>query len=423
MGQLADRFKALDKALDVGFADVNKIVDNSVYSARKEIEDTILGFNIAGLGKLNDILGDVADIIDIATNLPQKVFGELQRIWDNVIRQFRSLTYGAWGGSILTALDALSLGGVKQFIIQSAQAGNAVMCANLGRVLDFVNGYDIPSDIMEGLFFNLAADWMNRVCKPMTRQEEANMSMFDIIEEVYPYSGVLIDPQNVVPEFSKLMGTHLRFTKYFVETGKGIASTDTIEKMLNLTPNEVYDNLTPFNSVDSYKATVDNINSLVIKHKGGVNVYTDKYLKLLEVRGMLSNNYPIETTNTKRIQFSQTAADALGSFIRNLNGIDLTKVSTHKLNTNEKSIYDKLDEVLVISNDQEHTHYNHKRLDWNEEKLNPIVDLFTKEEQDYMVSLPEALESFRVSGLSPTTGEFLREGTYYNKPMEEVRVI
>lgn len=420
MGALANRFKDLDKSLDVGFSNLNNLVDNAAYGVRKEIEDTILGFNFEGLDKLTGMISDVAETIDILQNLPRKIQSQLEALFDKVLGHFMKLPYGKWGGSVFDALKALNDGGVSNFILESVKVGNVLMCNNLGTLMDFAKGYEIDTSIMEGLFYNLAADWANMLCKDFTKAEELEMSIFDVVENVYPYTGPEVEVRNVVQEFTALMGGYLRTDKYFVKPDAINLKLDYIDKNIDKPLKELYDAITPAADFNDLKNTMDVLDQAVAKYHDGK--FSDNYIKLLDLRGDVSRSGDIDMDSSNRLNEHMRAADAFGSFIRNMSRVNLDAVQTHSLTDIEKEIFALLPDVIVLSESKELFSAGHRQGDWWGGKLDPIVNLFNEDILKYAIGTDPSIESNRVNGMHPTSGEFLRDGTYYIRPKPEVSV-
>lgn len=422
MGALADRFEKLDSSLDIGFKKVNDIVDNKIYSTRKDIEETILGFKVnLGLDKLKGIIDDVNKTINIVKNLPAKIMGQLQALYDKTIGKFLSLGKSVWGNSIQAILLKMNELGVRDFLINMTDIGSVVMCNNLDTLMDFMEGREVSPFIMEGLMFNLAADWLNNSCKDLTRREEMEYGLDEIIDRVVPYTGVPVNSSTLVQDFNALFSGYLNYVENDIKLPYKPADEAWFVSNMSKSKSEMYKAITPFPNMEEYRKSLAVMDKVIKSLNDGK--YTANYIKMLNLRGDVFANIPIDDSIINARMARPLAQDAFGSFIRNMGDVDLKKIPTHSYSTEEKAIFDILPKVVSLSNTGSRSSLGHRKGDWQRGALDDISKLFSKDLKTYVAKIEPSANSVRFNGLQTSTAEFLRDGTRYTKPKPYVEVL
>lgn len=413
MTTLVNSFEYLDNFLDVGFKEVNHVVDNKVYSIRKDLENSFLNFTMPYLNKLQDLMGKVTSTINKVKGMADKIKNELQKIFDKVMKMINDLPFKGWAKDVKSWLSLIDDVGVQDFLIRELSIGNLVLCSNLDTLQDILDGYDVDQFVIEGLFMGLSLDWANRTCKDFSREQEERMSNKELIEGMIPYAGIEIDNSSVFQDFAGL------FNGYY----NNRSSTDSSNKPLpkskgwfedNLKNKSVSDILDEI-SIDldrEYKDEyMDILTELAPDFKGNTlrntTPYTDVELKTLELRGRLSKVDPYKREDIIKESNKLNSADAFGSYLKNLGEIDFSKVPRHSLTNEQKGIMDKIAMLQGLTNNVEFRSRKHGYNTFTNFDFSPIREFFTEEEIEVMAKVPVPDMSHRYNNLSVTTEYFI----------------
>lgn len=429
MSTLANSIEWVDDSLDVGFKELNTFLDNNVYSVRKDIEDTIFGYAFGALDTLKNITNQIKDTIRAIAAIPQKIANEIQKIIDRVMNELLNFDFiNGWVRSVATELKLISQEGVKAFLMGATAAGSVVLCANMDILKDLIEGWTVPEHILEGLFMGLSLDWMNRICKDISHQEEMRMSNKEKMESVYPWGGIQADNNNVVTMFGGIVSgffdasngyrdpkVELKDKNFFKTSIEGKKSIFEIQKEMGdietIEQKETY--MCYLNEIEQ-----DYYNERTKKRTLNTTI-PQKEMRLLELRGDLSRTNPISRERLMQKSNYNNVHDVLGSFIKNLKDIDLNAVHTHKLSQTEKDILIKLKSLQSISKEVDFLTRKHGKDQFADYDFTDTLSIFTDSEIQYMCSLPPHEFTMRYNSLHPTAEMFIQDNVYYTRKNDD----
>lgn len=396
MAILANDFESLDKQFEIGIRDFREMSQQTTYNLRKEITDSILGFNIGNFGTIGELTGRVTDIVRGIMTLSRNVVNQLKSIMDLAINSILKSPFAKYVGIALGVLQSLDDVGVKKFFARELSMGSFAMCANLDTLENLTSGYPVPQNVLDGLVLSLLLEWMNRICKPFSAEEEAMATNRERLEMVSPYPGIELDHNNVMDELKGAMSGYFN-------------NVPTRLRDIGFTEDQILESVKDNTFSNVFKVVEENKNPTLKREVLGVlglggddPAFTDA-INQLESIGNYPRDVVIKNTNLPR------AKDSLGSYIKNLYQVDLSKVQTHSFSDLERDIFVKLVGLQQLSIESEFKTRGHNNNAFIDYDFDEVAKVFTDEEVRYLTSQPPSVNSWRHNGIHPTTEVFIED--------------
>lgn len=417
MAILADTYKSLSKETDIGIKTFTQEFQNRVYTISDDFMENFLGFNLSQLPNLNTLTGQLSGILNDIVNLPMKIVSDLQNALNNVINGLLGMPYVGYSLDLLNNLKDIDEQGLKTYIAASTQVGSFSMCGNLDVIKGMINGYQIPQPIIEGMFLTVTLDWMNRVCKPTTPEQERNMNNYQRLETTNPYRGIEYNHENLVDTF---IGTSSAYLNNLPSnyTGRTASYTEKDEIIKRGSSNDYKSYVDELRTVvtPSIKRDVMDVLDEEIVRKEKTKEIDEGYYNLLNSRGLTGTLPSHNRTMVMKASNLGRSQDALGSFLKGLGERDLTKVHPHMLkNKTKEDILIKLFSVKGLTTTVDYLARSHGYRQFEGYRFDEVFEIFTPEEIEFIKASPAHQDSHKWNGLNTTTETFIKPNIKNNK--------
>lgn len=416
MAILADTYKALDKEFDVGYHYFTREFQPKVYSIADDIKNTILDFNFDKIKDLDKITGQLSSMLNDIKNLPVKIIDQMKSVMNKVVDDLLDLPFVGFARDVLDDLKSLDNEGLRSFVGLTASVGGFAMCGNLDVFQGLLNGFEIPQSVLEGMFLTVTLDWMDRVCKSSTPEQEANMDNYQRLETTNPYGGIETDTTTIVKDFIGTSGAYLRNLpdKIFKQLSTFSNDSLVIEKAGSDDYKYYVRDLQEIITPSLKEQTLDIIdNELDRKYKA--NELDKAYYNLLNSRGMVGSLPGHNRTMVMKSNNLGRSQDALGFVLKKLGQIDLGDVSDHMLDEEETRIYHRLFEVKGITSTVDYLSRTFAYRQFEGYRFDEVFSVFENEELEYLSKADAHPDSHRWNGMSTTAEIFIDPKVKYKK--------
>lgn len=393
----AQRFKFLDHETNIPIQDFNKIVDNSVYNINDTIETSIseLQNNTEILDTLQNSLKDLTEMItnnDIANTLKDAL--------DSALDSLSNIELPDVVKDIFSSLKELDLDGVKDFFKDILKIGGSFLCNNLDFLKNFLLGISLNPNILAGLLIGLLLSWLDRFCKEFTKEEQSNTSNKDLIYAMFPTNAIKIDSTSAFSKFTNLYSDFLKASSP-LNLSVALNTTEFLNNVLSGNISSVINNLrnSEISSLDR-----DNYINILNTSLSSYSESSPEYRNILKAKGELINLPLISTERIdKNIRYSNLS-DQLGSYIKQIPNIAINSNTPFGLSNIEQSLYNKMNELKSIASNSSINTIPERS--FNDFDFSSVLPTLTIEEKDYLENLEYKSETYKDSGIHPTTEVF-----------------
>lgn len=393
----AQRFKFLDHETNIPIQDFNKIVDNSVYNINDTIETSIseLQNNTEILDTLQNSLKDLTEMItnnDIANTLKDAL--------DSALDSLSNIELPDVVKDIFSSLKELDLDGVKDFFKDILKIGGSFLCNNLDFLKNFLLGISLNPNILAGLLIGLLLSWLDRFCKEFTKEEQSNTSNKDLIYAMFPTNAIKIDSTSAFSKFTNLYSDFLKASSP-LNLSVALNTTEFLNNVLSGNISSVINNLrnSEISSLDR-----DNYINILNTSLSSYSESSPEYRNILKAKGELINLPLISTERIdKNIRYSNLS-DQLGSYIKQIPNVAINSNTPFGLSNIEQSLYNKMNELKSIASNSSINTIPERS--FNDFDFSSVLPTLTIEEKDYLENLEYKSETYKDSGIHPTTEVF-----------------
>lgn len=403
MSIAAKRHKFLDKETMLGTHDLRDIKQNDIYTAAVDkIETGLDAFKLDSF-KLNTLATDVASVANTVNNMSDSALRGIQRTLDSTINGLMDSVSDGFVKKVVSGLQGLSPGGVREFLTTAVKAGTNFVCNNLDMIKNMALGFTLSKNILSGLLLGLALGWLDRFCKSFSQAEWQNNSNLGLLEDTFGKEPMTLSSNNVVETFGKAVsGVANRASGPSLET---LPNTTTL---INKAKAGTIDVSTM--DVELSDSSKRSIISSVDTALSGVAQNGPEYNNLLKLRGDVHNVPSISDSRRFLNQETKYSGEVLGNVLINLKDVDIPRISRTSITDEEVNISDRLTSVKkMVDGDRDlisrvNAGDTFDGYDWT-----PILNELGSSTLEEFKQLPSLPEAYNANSIHPTAAVFIED--------------
>lgn len=400
----AERFKYLDKETNVAIKQFTDLVDNQVYTKVSEVVETVLD-KVKDAGELlKKVANSIKELKNMIMSGIKSVVDTIKKALDMALDAIGKLELPAFIKDLFGKLKETDTQGVKDFVQDLTNVGSSFLCDNLDFLKMFMLGYALNGNILAGLLTALMFNWLDRFCKPVSKEDQQSSTKVEQLEVMIPPKGMEMTTSNTFNNFSKSYTDFLKANQP-LNLPATMDSNSVISSIVSGNIDTTIKNLRESEISSTTKSSLLNtINSTLSSHLPS----SPEYKNLLSAKGKLTSLPLISSARReKSINFSNLS-DQLGSMAKNLVKVDISNMNKFNMNELEKGLFDKVSEFKqnVTSNPDIHSRTLNSG-SFTDFDFTTVLPTLTDEEATHLLAQEGSGKSHRLHDLHPTTNVFL----------------
>lgn len=404
MAMSAQRFKFLDKETNLPTKEFTDLIDNQVYNTVTSTVDTALAEVQASDELLNSVNSSVSELQNMLSSGLSAVNEGIKNALNMALDAISKLELPGIIKDLFNSLKELDLGGVKSFVKDLLGIGKAILCNSLDFLKLFMLGYGLNGNILAGLLTALLFSWLDRICKPFSKDEISLSSPLENLEKMVQPRGVVINTSNAFKAFSDGYTDFVKANRP-ISLDTPISTTTFISNINQGNISLSIDNLrnSEISSSDkkNYLSAIDN--ELI-----NYSPASSEYANLLRARGSLINLPLISSERREKSIGFSNLSDRLGSISKNLLKVDLSTINKFSFNELERGLFDKINEFKsTVENNKDMHSRDFTSGSFNDFNFNTVLPSLSEEELTYIENKEGSNSAHRIHDMHPTSTIFL----------------